>query len=150
MSHAPVRNVAHARRRARKSAVQALYQWLMAGQSPSEIDVQFRDSQDMSRTDVAYFHELLHRIPERIEALEESLDPLLDRPWPELDPVERAILYIGAYELAHRPDIPFKVVIDEAVGLARTFGAQESHRYVNGVLDQAARRLRPVETGRRS
>ena len=138
-------NPAHARRRARRAAVQALYQWLVGGSALRQIEAQFREMQDQSRMDTAYFHELLHRIPAERDELEALLTPAVDRPLAEIDPVERAILYIGAYELRHRRDIPYRVVINEAVESAKTFGATESHRFINGVLDRAAREIRAAE-----
>lgn len=134
-----------ARSRARRCAVQALYQWQLTGQDPAEIEAQFLDEQDMGQVDVEYFRELLHQVVGRQAALDEALAPHLDRPIHEVDPVERAVLRLGAYELACRLDIPYRVVIDEAVELAKRFGAEQGHRFVNGVLDQAARKLRAVE-----
>jgi N utilization substance protein B len=136
-----------ARTRARRSALQALYQWQMAGQPLAEIEAQFLTAQDMSRVDVGYFHELLHQVPAHLSALDEALEPVLDRPIGQVDPVERAILRIGAYELGHRLEVPWRVVIDEAVELAKMFGAEQGHRYANAVLDRLARRLRTAEIG---
>jgi N utilization substance protein B len=138
-------NPAHARRRARRLAVQALYQWQLSDQSVGAIDEQFMEEQDMQRADVQYFRELLHKVPARLDELDAELARWIDRPIGEVDPVERAILRIALYELKFRIDIPYRIVLSEAVGLAKTFGAAEGHKYVNGVLDQAARALRPVE-----
>lgn len=134
-----------ARSLARRSAVQAIYQWQVAGQDVSQIEAQFIAEQDMKKVDVAYFHELLHEVPAHLAELDDQFAAFLDRPIPELDPVERAILRIGAYELKCRPDIPYRVIINEAVELAKTFGADQSHKYVNGILDKVARKLRAVE-----
>lgn len=134
-----------ARSLARKRAVQALYMWQMTGQNISDIDQQFVLENDMKKVDMAYFHELLHKIPACVDELDECITPALDRPFEELDPVEVAVMRIGTYELQHRLDIPYKVVINESVNLAKTYGAEDSHKYVNGILDRAARKLRAVE-----
>jgi N utilization substance protein B len=134
------------RRSARRAALQALYQWQVTGQDPGEIERQFQEEQDTSRLDREYFHELLHRVPAVVGELDAALAPLLDRPLARVDPVERALLRIGAYELAHRIEIPYRVVINEAVELARVFGAEQGHRFVNAALDRLARIARPSET----
>lgn len=132
------------RSRARRYAMQALYQWQIGRQDIGDIEGQFKSDYDMSNVDVEYLHELL-QAARRSEELEAVSAPLLDRPVRELDPVERAILLIGAYELRDRPDVPYRVVINEAVRLAKTFGALDSYKYVNGVLDKLAVQLRPRE-----
>ncbi len=129
------------RSRARRLALQALYQWQMAGQNLENIEAQFL-SEVSGDLDVAYFRELLHGIPERLKAIDARLAPFLDRPIEQLDPIELALLRIGAYELLFRPDIPHKVAINEAVKLAKRFGAEGSYRYINGVLDKLAREAR--------
>ncbi|MFZ5603446.1 MAG: transcription antitermination factor NusB [Pseudomonadota bacterium] len=134
-----------ARRKARRFTVQALYQWQMTGANIGEIETQFRTDNDMCKTDVAYFHELLHEIPKCVNELDETFRPLLDREIKDLDRVELAILRIGTYELSRRPDVPFKVAINEGIELAKYFGATESHKYVNGILDKVAQRLRVLE-----
>jgi len=134
-----------ARRRARRLVLQALYQWQMSGADEAEIERQFREDPNFERVDAQYFHELLRGVIDHCAALDEQLAPLLDRKVSELDRVELALLRMGVYELRHRPDVPFKVAIDEAVGLARVFGAEESHRYINGVLDAVARSERARE-----
>jgi N utilization substance protein B len=134
-----------ARRKARRFTVQALYQWQMTGANLGEIETQFRVDNDMRKTDVAYFHELLHEIPKCVNELDETFRPLLDREIKDLDRVELAILRIGTYELSKRPDVPFKVAINEGIELAKYFGATESHKYVNGILDKVAQRLRVAE-----
>jgi N utilization substance protein B len=139
----------HGRVKARRAALQALYQWLVAGQDLRSIEQQFLAEQDMRGVDLEYFHTLLFGVAAQVGELEARFLPFLDRPPEELDPVERTILRIGAYEMAERPEVPFRVVINEAVELAKRFGAEEGHRYVNGVLDKLAPRLRPVETGGR-
>ena len=133
------------RHRARRAAVQALYQWQITNQDTEEIDAQFRAERLLNRCDVAYFHELLNSIPPQLAKLNRHLEPCLDRPLKQLDPVERAILQIGTFELLNRDDVPSRVVINEAVELAKTFGAEDSHKYVNGILDRIARSVRPAE-----
>ncbi len=136
------------RRQARNFALQALYQWQMAGSPVAEIEAQFRTDHDMVNTDIAMFSELLHGVPAKAGELDTHLAPLIDRPLDELDPIELSILRMGAFELAHRIVVPYRVVINECVNLAKTFGATESHKYVNGVLDKLARQLRSAETGK--
>ena len=136
----------NARVRARRSVVQALYQWSMSGNSMREIIHEFElDRSELNKADVDYFRDILRGIDKLHEELEASLEPLLDRPLAELDPVERAILYLGVYELQHNLEIPYRVVVNEAIELAKMFGAEQSHKYVNGILDKAARQLRKVE-----
>lgn len=130
---------------ARQRAVQALYQWQQAGHDLSEIDAQFLAGQDMSRVEVPYFQELLYKIPKDIENLDAYLEPLLNRKINEVDSVERAILRIGTYELKHRLDVPYRVVINEGIVLAKKFGAVDSHRFVNGILDKLSFTLRSAE-----
>lgn len=133
---------------ARRRAVQALYQWQQVGQDLAEIELQFLTEQEMDRVDVEYFKALLHAVPQHVEELDQLLQPLLDRNIEAVDSVERAILRLGAYELKHRLEIPYRVVINEAIELAKTFGAEQSHRYINGVLDKLAPVLRPAECAR--
>ncbi len=130
---------------ARRRALQAIYQWQQAGQDLSEIDSQFLKEQDMSGVEVSYFQELLHKVPQKVDELDELLAPYLDRNVDEVDYVERAILRIGVYELKFRLDVPYRVVINEAVELAKKFGAVQSHRYVNGILDKVSKDVRKVE-----
>lgn len=134
-----------ARRKARRFTVQALYQWQMTGTNLGEIETQFRVDNDMRKTDVAYFHELLHEIPKCLNHLDGLFTPYLDRELKDLDRVELAILRIGTYELSKRIDVPYKVAINEGIELAKYFGATESHKYVNGVLDKVAQKLRVLE-----
>ena len=136
------------RSRARHYAVQALYQWQMTGQDVADIDRQFLAEQDAGTFEVPYFKELVHGVPANLHALDEQLSPLLDRTLSSVDPVERAILRLGAYELMRHPEVPFRVAIDEAVELAKIFGAEQGHKYVNGVLDKMAKKVRPLEVGR--
>ena len=133
------------RRKARHYGMQALYQWHMAGASVSDIEAEFRTDYDFSHVDLAYFQSLLHKIPACLDELDEALEPLLDRKLQDLDPIELTLLRMGVYELTWRIDVPYKVVINEEGALAKKFGATDSHKYVNGVLDKAARQLRKVE-----
>ena len=134
-----------ARRRARRFLLQALYQWQMSAADEAEIERQFREDPNFKRVDGDFFHQVLRGVISNCVAIDECLAPLLDRKVMELDRVEPALLRMGVYELCHRQDVPFKVAIDEAVGLARVFGAEESHRYINGVLDAVARTQRARE-----
>ena len=135
------------RREARNFALQALYQWQMAGSTLNEIEAQFRTEQDMSQADLGLFSELLHGVPAKVSELDATIAPCLDRALDDLDPVERNVLRMGTYELAHRIEVPYRVVINECVNLAKTFGATDSHKYVNGVLDKLAKTLRRAEIG---
>ena len=129
----------------RRRAVQALYQWMQAGQDISDIDHQFLTEQDMSRADVPYFQELLHKVPKHIDELDACVEPYLEREIEELDSVECAVLRIGVYELKYRLDVPYRVVINEAVQSAKVYGADQSHKYVNGILDKVSKDLREAE-----
>ena len=136
-----------ARSIARKLAMQALYQWQLTQQSAAEINKQFLESEDSAGVDREHFEELVGGCIARHEEIEAALQPFLDRPLDQLDPVETAILMIGMYELQQRVDIPYRVVINEAVDLCKRFGATDAHKYVNAVLDRAARELRAAERG---
>lgn len=132
--------------RARRCALQALYQWQMSGQDPRLIQSEFVAERELIKVDLEYFRVLTGEIPAHIEELERQLAGALDRAVRELDPVERAVLLIGVYELMFRPDVPWRVVINEAIELAKMFGAEQAYKYVNGVLDKLARALRPGDT----
>lgn len=134
-----------ARTRARELMVQALYQKQLAGHSTVELVSQFHDQVAYERVDQAYFDEQFPAISDGQEKLEQQISELIDRPLQQLDPVELAILLIGVHELTERIDIPYRVVINEAVNLARRFGSIEGHKYINACLDAAARTLRQVE-----
>ena len=133
------------RRKARHYGMQALYQWEMAGASLNDIEAEFRADYDFSHVDLEYFQALLHGVPACVDELEETFEPLLDRKLTDLDPIERTLLRMGTFELAKRQDVPYKVVINEAVALTKKFGATDGHKYINGVLDKVARALRKVE-----
>ena len=132
------------RRKARTLIMQALYQWHISQSDPLAIEAQFHE-QNGGKIDWEYFAEVFLEIPKQQEILDQHISPLLDRELKSLDPVERALLYLGTFELANRIDVPYRVVINECVELAKTFGATESHKYINGVLDKLAVTLRPVE-----
>lgn len=133
-----------ARRKARKLAVQAVYSWQLSQNTFSEIEAQYLTDNDTSKVDVDYFLQLLNGVGSHYKSLDNTLSPFLDRPINELDPVELAVLRIAAYELRERLDVPYKVAINEAIELAKSFGADDSHRFVNGVLDKAVDSLRPA------
>ena len=133
------------RRKARHFGLQALYQWTLSEASLVDIDAEFRVDNDFRHTDGEYFQALLRGVMEDVEALEALFSPLLDRALDDLDPIERNLLRMGTFELKERIDVPYKVVINEAVSLAKKFGATESHRYINGILDKVASELRTVE-----
>ncbi|MGE0082642.1 MAG: transcription antitermination factor NusB [Thiohalomonadaceae bacterium] len=137
------------RSRARARAVQALYQWQLTGQNVSDIESQFLAEEDMKGVDVAYFSTLLHEVPANLKTFDEHLAGVIDRGIEAVDPVERAVLRLGVCELALHPEVPYRVAINEAVELAKVYGAEQGHKYVNGVLDKLARKLRKPETGAR-
>lgn len=134
-----------ARTRARELMLQALYQKQIAGHSSAELMSQFREQVAYERVDQSYFDEQLPAICLAQGELEKSIDKLIDRPLEQLDPVEFGIMLIGIYELESRPEIPYKVVINECVNLARRFGSVDGHKYINACLDVAARSLRATE-----
>ena len=133
------------RRKARHYGLQALYQWTLSGASPSDIVAEFRVDNDFRHTDGEYFSAVLNGVIDDVDGLDSLFEPALDRTLDELDPIERNLLRLGTFELRDRIDVPYKVVISEAVALAKKFGATDSHRYINGVLDKVARELRQIE-----
>ena len=137
--------MSQARTNARKAAVQALYQWQMAGQNLSEIERQFLEEERLKDAQKSYFVELFYGVPKNLDAIDQALSEFVDRPVDTIDPVERAILRIGVYELLHRLDMPYRVVLNEGINLAKYFGADGSHKYVNGILDKVAQQKRAVE-----
>lgn len=147
---APRVSRSQARRLSRERALQALYQLDLGDDAVHHVRQQFLDTQDMSRADVDYFHMLLNGVTGSCEAIDTDLEPVLDRPIEELDPIERGVLRIACLEMRERLDIPVKVVINEGVEITKRFGADQGHKYVNGVLDKLAMRLRAVEMRNRS
>ena len=138
-------NTIKGKRRARKLVLQALYQWHLSGMELTEIEAQFRVVNDMQKVDAEYFCRLLYGIPANIVQIEAEFTPFLDRAIESLNPVELTVLRISSYELLHCPDLPYRVVLDESVSLAKSFGSQDGHRYVNGVLNNLARKVRQTE-----
>jgi N utilization substance protein B len=133
------------RHRAREFALQGLYQWLLAQSDPLAIVTQLREARDFVQADDKMFKMLLLGTIGEADNLTLALTPLLDRPLVELSPVERSVLLLGAYELTHCPTVPYRVIINEAVELAKSFGGTDGHKYVNGVLDKLAPALRAEE-----
>ena len=139
-------NKFESRRRARRRALQALYQWQLTGQEASQILTQFHEEQDFSNVDDELFTRLVTKIIAGQNEIDEKIIPFLDRPLNQLDVIEHVILSIGAYELLHTIEVPHQVVIDEAVNLAKQFGAEQGHSFINGVLDKAAQQWRDPTT----
>ncbi|MBA1245020.1 MULTISPECIES: transcription antitermination factor NusB [Pseudomonas] len=133
------------RREARKMATQALYQWHIAKHSLNEIEAQFRVDNDFSDVDGAYFRELLHGVAANKTEIDDQLKPCMELTLDELDPVELSVLRLSTFELLKRVDVPYKVVINEGIELAKIYGATDGHKFVNGVLDKLAPRLRAPE-----
>ena len=134
-----------ARRRSREIALQGLYEWLVSGTEAGVIDAHMHEQEGFDKADRAHFDALLHGCIAEASDLDGVLGKFVDRKTTELSPVEHGVLMIGAYELKHCIDIPYKVAINEAVELAKSFGGTDGHKYVNGVLDKAAADLRPAE-----
>jgi len=134
-----------ARRFARERALQALYQWELSGADASSVRKEIIDRQEMSLVDEEYFITLFDGVAKNPDAIDEQLMPALDRPINELDPIERCVLRISAFEFAHSLETPARVVINEAIEITKRFGADQGHKYVNGVLDKLAIALRPIE-----
>ena len=130
---------------ARKLVMQALYQWQMTAHEANDLSKQFIESEEFGAADRDYFNELLRGCIKGKEQIDAAIAPFIDRPLEQLDPVETAILMIGMYELRSRIDVPYRVVINEAVDLAKRFGATDAHKYVNAVLDRAAKDIRSAE-----
>jgi N utilization substance protein B len=145
MNHRPEGIDLAARSRARRRALQALYAWQMSGSKMPAVIDQFRHEQDMEVADLEYFEDLLHGVEKHVDELDEALKPYIDREVAQIDPIERAALRLAAYELKYRPDVPYRVVINEAIEVTKRFGADHGHSYVNGVLDKLAAQLRVVE-----
>lgn len=133
------------RHRAREFALQGLYQWLLNNEEAGAIDAHIREAHGFNKADAEHFDALLHGTIKQVAALRQDLAPLIDRPIDQLSPVEHAALLIGAYELINHIEIPYKVVINEAVELTKSFGGIDGHKYVNGVLDKYAATVRAVE-----
>lgn len=130
---------------ARRLTVQALYQWLVNETQPERMLQQFREEDSLGRADVDYFKSLLHGTVREAGMLTDTFSEYIDRSLDQLDPVERAVLMLGSYELMFCPDVPWKVVVNESVNLCKMFGAEDSYKYINGVLDKVARTVRTIE-----
>jgi len=133
------------RKKARRYAVQGIYQWHLSGNAVKDIELQFLESINAKKVDIEYFQEILINTLTSISEIDELLKPVLDRDFEEVNPVELAVLRLAIYELMSRLDVPYKVVINEALELSKTFGASEGHKFVNGILDKLARQLRTAE-----
>ena len=144
-SAAVTHNYAATRSVARKLALQALYRWQLNDGPWQDLVQEFGEAEDMPKADREYFRELVEGVWGAREALDTRLAEMMDRPPGQLDPVEHAALLIGLYELTSRPEVPYRVSINEAVGLTKRFGGTDGHKFVNAVLDRAARALRPDE-----
>ena len=130
------------RRRARRRALQALYQWHLTGQDVGEILIQFHEEQDFSNVDTELFTNLVRKVSLGQADIDAKIEPFLDRPLVQLDVIEHVILSIGAYELLYSTEVPYQVVIDEAINLTKRYGAEQGHSFINGVLDKAAKKWR--------
>lgn len=132
-------------KRSRRLALQAVYQWLIAETDSAALIEQYLDDDMMARADADYFNRLVLGVLQSVSDLETLFIEFLDRPLEQLDPIEHAVLLVGCYELEHCPELPYRVAINEAVELTKTYGATDSHRYINGVMDRMARQIREVE-----
>ena len=142
VARAPARSPRH---RARELALQGIYQWRLGGDPAAQIERQMREEPGLGRYDAEFFSTLLRGVLDQVEGLQTAIEPHLDRSVSELSPVEYATLLLGAHELKDHPEIPWRVVINEAVELAKTYGGADGHKFVNGVLDKLAAQLRPGE-----
>lgn len=126
------------RRRARECAVQAIYSWYISKNTVEEVELAFIADQDMKGVDMPYFRKLFRGVVDNVEAIDEALRPYLDRAEDDIDPIERSILRLSGYELKFEDDVPFRVVINEGIEVAKVFGSDDSHKYINGILDKLA------------
>ncbi|WP_326941978.1 transcription antitermination factor NusB [Actimicrobium sp. GrIS 1.19] len=135
------------RHRSREFALQGIYQWLLSKEDAGVIEAHLREAHGFDKADAAHFDALLYGTLKQVAELRAALTPLIDRPLDQLSPIEHAVLLIGAFELKNHPEIPYRVVINESVELAKSFGGIDGHKYVNGVLDKFAATARAVEVG---
>ena len=133
------------RRRAREYALQAIYQWYVAGNEPNDIQRSIAEDPPFAKIDQEFFKALFRGAVDKAPELEQTIGTALDRPYAELSPIEKSILLLASYEFAHTPETPFRVVMNEAIELAKSFGGTDGHKYVNGVLDKIGPKLRPEE-----
>ena len=138
-----------ARRRSRELVLQGLYQWQFTGVSPAQVLKNLSEIKGFEKADQAFLESELQGTIRESASLREKLEPLADRKWSEVSPVERSILLLGAWELLHCPDIPYRATLNEAIELGKRFGGTEGHKYVNGVLDKLAKSARPEEVAAR-
>lgn len=135
-----------ARVKARRNAMQAIYQWHMTNADMHDVIKQFKEERsEINKADIDYFEKLLHGVKKNTDTIRNNYQSLLDRPLEEIDPVELSILDLGVYELLYHPELPWRVVINEYVELAKMFGAEDSYKYVNKIIDQAAQSIRASE-----
>jgi len=142
-----VRRPSNPRRRAREFVLQGLYQWQVGGQDEAAIETQAAGVAGFGKADNALYHSLLKQTLGNAAALQDLLTPHVDRPWLEISPIERGILLLAACEFSHFPETPYRVILNEAIELAKDFGGTDGHKFVNGVLDKLALTLRPLEAG---
>ena len=133
------------RKKARRYALQGLYQWHLSGSEINDIEQQFLETINQAKVDVTYFREILVNTLVSVSEMDELITPFMDRDFSEINPVELSVLRLACYELKARLDVPYKVVINEALELTKTFGATDGHKFINGVLDKLAKQLRPTE-----
>jgi N utilization substance protein B len=133
------------RHKARSFAVQALYQWQLTGDDVTEILVQFVADMNPNKTDIDYFQQILRGVPANISRIDSAFESYLDRALGELGPIELSVIRLAVYELIACPELPYKIVLNEAIELAKVFGPEESHKYINGILDKVAGKIRAVE-----
>lgn len=136
-----------ARHKARELALQGIYSWQMSKNAIEQVELALATSNDMQKVDMAYFQSLLRGVAKDVDAVDAAMRPYLGRLPEELDPIEKAILRLATFELTQRMDVPYRVIINEAIELAKSFGAEESHKFINGALDKAVRTLRKDERG---
>ncbi len=134
-----------ARHKARELALQGIYSWQMSKNDIAQVELALATSNDMQKVDMVYFQAILRGVVENVETLDAKVKPYLGRLPEELDPIEKAILRIATYELTERMDVPYRVIINESIELAKSFGAEESHKFINGALDKAVKTLRQHE-----
>lgn len=145
-SISPEKELIRGNRRARRLALQALYQWQLAGGILTEIEAQYCASKSMDKVNIIHFRHLLHDIPKNLQIIECEFLPLLDRPIEQINPIELTILRICTYELLYNLEIPYRVILDESIALNREFGSSEGHRFVNGILHHVAKKIRTSES----
>jgi N utilization substance protein B len=133
------------RRKARELTVQAVYSWQLSQNNIAEIELNFLTENSARRFDIPYFQQLFRGISAQVGSIDEKISPHVDRPLKDVDPVEKAILRVAVFELSECQDVPYRVIINEAIELAKSFGADDSHKFVNGVLDKVVKLVRPNE-----